>query len=262
MQVQKDAGHGFIGAANFTWSHALGNELNASDQTAGYTWFTMRNGRLSYGPSPFDRRMVFNTYWTYDLPVGKNKWLNVQNGVLDKIVGGWTIGGIQTIATGAPNVLNGGRNTVNNLAQSGVVLGSGLSLDQFRGMLASIPDMNKVVSGSALITNVSSIAATNGTPNTAYYGPASTPGAYGQILYLYQATNYFLNLSLNKEAVFKEHLHWGFRMEALNFLNHPWFPLGNTTATGNNFGQITSTINASSNTNFNRVVLLRSYISW
>src|SRR5262249_41540089 len=143
-----------------------------------------------------------------------------------------------------------------------VVLGSGLTLEQLRNKLASIPDKNKVLSGSALITDVSAIAASNGAANPGYYGPAATAGAYGQILYLYAATNYFLNLSLNKEAVFKEHLHWGFRMEALNFLNHPWFPLGNTTATGTNFGQITSTINAASNTNFNRVVLLRSYISW
>ena len=262
MQVQKDAGHGFVGAANFTWSHALGTELNASGQTADYTWFTLRNGRLSYGPSPFDRRFVFNTYWTYDLPIGKNRWLNVQNSVLDKIVGGWTIGGIQSIQTGAPNILNGGRNTVNNLAQSGVVLGSGLTLDQFRDKLAHIPDTNKVISGSALISDVSAIALSNGTPNPAYYGPAATPGTYGQLLYLYAASNFYLNMSLNKEVVFKERLHWGFRMEALNFLNHPWFPLGNTTATGNNFGQITSTISASGNGSFNRVVLLRSYISW
>src|SRR5207247_2149183 len=142
MQIQKDAGHGFIGAANFTWAHSLGNELNGSGQTADYTWFTQRNGRLSYGPSPFALRRVFKP--------------------------------------------------------------------------ENIHDKTRVVSGSALITYVSSIAQSNGIPNPANYGPAATPGQYSQLLYLYAATNYFLNLSVNKEVVFKERLHWGFRMEALN----------------------------------------------
>ena len=68
-------------------------------------------------------------------------------------------------------------------------------------------------------------------------------------------------MSLNKEVRIKEHLRIGFRLEALNFLNHPFFPLGSTSPTANTFGQISSTVSSvgptygTSNANFNRVVL-------
>jgi hypothetical protein len=267
IEARKATTHGLTGTVNFTWSHAMGNELNASSDSATYTWFTMRNGRLSYGPSPFDRRLAFNSYWTYDLPFGKNRLINIENPVLDRVFGGWTLGGVETIASGAPNIVNSARMTVNNIGQSGVVLGSGLTQSQFRQDLASIPDMNRVVNGN-LIANVASIAQTNGIPNPTFYGPATTPGAFGQFVYLYGATNFALNMSLNKQVRIREHLNIGFRVEALNFLNHPFFPIGNTSPTANTFGQISSTVSSvgttygTQNANFNRVVLLRAYLSW
>src|SRR6185312_14594141 len=79
LEARKATGYGLTATVNFTWSHAMGNELNAGSDSAGYSWFTQRDGRLSYGPSPFDRRMTFNSYWTYELPLGKNKWIDIQN---------------------------------------------------------------------------------------------------------------------------------------------------------------------------------------
>lgn len=267
VEARKATTHGLTATVNFTWSHAMGDELNAGSDSAGYAWFTLRNGRLSYGPSPFDRRLTFNSYWTYDLPFGKDKRVRIQNPVLDRILGDWTIGGVETIATGAPNILNSGRDTVNNLNQSGVVLGSGLTQSQLRQDLASIPNMNRVVNGN-LISNVSGIAQSNGIPNPQYYGPAATPGVFSDLIYLYGATNFSLNMSLNKEIRLTEHLNLGFRVEALNFLNHPFFPLGNTSPIANTFGQISSTVSSvgstygTQNANFNRVVLLRAYLNW
>jgi hypothetical protein len=263
VQASKQFSHGLQGAVNFTWSHALGDLLNLSDQAATYQWFTLRNGALSYGPSPFDRRLIFNAYWTYDLPFGKGRAFNIRNGVLDRILGGWTIGGIEQIQTGAPNILASGRatvNTQNTTVGSGVVLGN-LTQSQLASDLATIPNKNVVVGGN-LITNVGAITQINGIANPAYYGPAATPGVFGDLIYLYQRTVFFLNMSLNKEIPIKEKLRAGFRVEALNFTNHTFFPLGNTTPTGNTFGQISSAQNASGNSSFNRVVLLRAYTTW
>jgi hypothetical protein len=65
-----------------------------------------------------------------------------------------------------------------------------------------------------------------------------------------------LNMSLNKVVRIRERLNFGFRMEALNFLNHPFFTsLGTLTTTSTSFGQISSTSGA-------RSVLLRAYLSW
>ena len=147
-EARKALGHGLAFTGNFVWSHSLGDLLNSSDQTATYQWFTQRNGHLNYGPSPFDHRLAWNSFWTYDLPIGRSKALNLTNPVLDRMFGGWTIGGVEQIATGAPSILNSSRDTFNNRAQSGVVFGGGLTPGQLQHDLATIPNMNQVVSGN------------------------------------------------------------------------------------------------------------------
>jgi len=254
VEMRKTFSHGLTFTANFVWSHSLGDLLNSSDQTATYQWFTQRNGHLNYGPSPFDHRLAWNSFWTYDLPVGKGRALNMNNPILDRILGGWTLGGVEQISTGAPSILNSARNTFNNLVQSGVVFGSGLTPGQLQHDLAVIPDKNHVVSGN-MISNVASIAQSNGIANPTYYAPASAPGAFSQFVYLYANTGFTLNMSLNKAVRIREHLNVGFRVEAINFLNHPFFPLGNTTVTANNFGQITTASGT-------RSVLLRAFLNW
>ena len=261
VEARKSLSHGLTVNVNFNWSHALGDLLNASDQTAGYQWFTQRNGKLNYGPSPTDRRFNFNSYWTYDLPFGKGKWFNINNGIVDRVLGGWTLGGIETITSGAPSLITSGRGTFNNTFSSGVVYGNGLTPGQLQQDLSTIPDMNRVVNG-ALLSNVGSIAQSNGIANPAYYGPNTTPGSFGTLFYLYGRTTYSLSMSLNKSVRIRERLNVGFRMEALNFLNNPVFSLGSTSVTANTFGQISSTYAASGNGSYNRVVLLRAYLSW
>jgi hypothetical protein len=254
LEVRKAMSHGLSFTGNFVWSHSLGDLLNSSDQTATYQWFTQRNGHLNYGPSPFDHRFAWNSFWTYELPVGKGKALNVTNPILDRVVGGWTLGGVEQISTGAPAILSSGRDTVNNLSQSGVVFGSGLTLNQLQKDLSTIPNMSQVVGGN-LVGNISSIVQSNGIANPAYYGPASTPGVFGSLAYIYGNTTFTYNMSLSKEARIKERLRMGFRVEAINVLNHPFFSLGSTSVTANTFGQISSASG-------NRTVLLRAFMSF
>jgi hypothetical protein len=228
--------------------------LNSSDQTATYQWFTQRNGHLNYGPSPFDHRLAWNSFWTYDLPLGRGKALNIANPVLDRIVGGWTLGGVEQISTGAPSIISSARDTFNNRSQSGVVYGSGLTPTQLRQDLFTIPNMSTVVSGD-LVSNVSAIAQPNGIANPAYYGPAITPGVFSNFTYLYANTAFALNMSLNKAVRIRDRLNIGFRVEAVNFLNHPFFGLGSSSVTANSFGLISSASG-------NRQVLLRAFVSF
>jgi len=254
VDFRKATSHGLSLNANFNWSHAMGDLLNASDQTATYQWITQRNARLSYGPSATDRRFVFNAFWTYDLPFGKGRKFFNSNAILDRVVGGWTLGGIETISSGGPSLLTSGRNTFNNQS-SGVVFGNGLTLDGLRDALSTIPDKNKVING-ALITNVANLVQSSGIVDPKYYAPASTPGDFGQLVYLYGKTIYTFNMSVNKAIRIHERLRMGFRLEAINFLNHPFFTsLGSSTVTGNTFGQVSSTSGT-------RSALLRGYVSW
>ena len=131
-------------------------------------------------PRPSIARHVFNAYWTYELPFGKGQRFLNKSGLLDRIVGGWTIGGRETIGSGNPFLLNGGRNTVNNLTQSGVVFTGGYTAEQLQSALSTVAGG---FSSTALMSNV-------GTPQTEHRHPrirratlrpplrASSPGSY------------------------------------------------------------------------------------
>lgn len=258
IDLKQRLSHGLNLGANYVWSHALGDLLNETDQAAGYQWFTIRNARLNYGPSPFDRRHIFNAYWTYDLPFGKGQRFLSHNDLLDRLVGGWTLGGRETIASGSPFLLNGGRNTVNNLSQSGVAFLGGFTAEQLQRALSTVGGS---FSNTALIADVASIATINqaartSQANPSLYSPASTPGQFAGFVYLRNNNLYILDMSINKEIRIRENLRMTLRLVALNFLNHPFFDVGNSSPTSTTFGQITGA------TNSTRTMQFRASIDW
>ncbi len=89
VRVQKRTGHGLTLNANLTWSHTL-STVGINQEYTQANPSVPFNLRFDYGPAPFDTRWVFNMLGTYDLPFGKGKWLATNNGVLDRIIGGWT----------------------------------------------------------------------------------------------------------------------------------------------------------------------------
>jgi len=62
---------------------------------------TDRNYRLNYGPGLFDIRHVVHPSGTYDLPFGNGRHDLNQGGIVNGIVGGWTLG-IQAIQIQQP----------------------------------------------------------------------------------------------------------------------------------------------------------------
>jgi len=265
IDLKQQYSHGVLLGANYTWSHALGDIQNETDQAAGYTWYTIRNARLNYGPSPFDRRHVFNAYWTYDLPFGKGRRFLSNNALLDRAVGGWTLGGRETIASGDPLLLNGGRNTVNNLTQSGVVFGNGFTPEQLQKALSKVAGG---FSSTALISNVASIATITQTAsasasqvNSALYAAASTPGQYAAFIYIRNNNLYTYDMSINKDVRITERMRLTLRLVALNFLNHPFFEIGNTSPTSTTFGQITAPAVGVRNQG-NRTMQFRASFEW
>jgi hypothetical protein len=62
-------------------------------------------------------------------------------------------------------------------------------------------------------------------------------------------------MSLNKAVRIRDRLNIGFRLEASNFLNHPFFALGSSSVTANSFGLISSASG-------NRTCLLRAFVSF
>ena len=94
--------HGLTFDANYTFSHALDNYGITQECTSVVTdAFDLHR---NYGPSLFDRRHTFNLLVNYDLPLGKGKgWAT--SGVADKALGGWSVSGVYTAASGLPDMV-------------------------------------------------------------------------------------------------------------------------------------------------------------
>jgi hypothetical protein len=94
--------HGMTFDVNYTFSHSLDNQGLTQDCTGVIP--DPYNPWRSYAPSLFDRRHTFNLLVNYDLPLGKGKgWAT--GGVADKVLGGWSVSGIYTIASGLPDMV-------------------------------------------------------------------------------------------------------------------------------------------------------------
>lgn len=95
VSVNKSLSNGLQLQANWTWSHAIGNQ--GVDQQSGSSANSPYNLNLDKASEPFDRRHVVNLWWYYELPFGKGT-----SGLLKRVIGGWANSGIFTYYTGTP----------------------------------------------------------------------------------------------------------------------------------------------------------------
>jgi hypothetical protein len=229
--------HGLQFDANYTWSHTLGLTTPNNWQGQTYT-FSLRNMRLGYGPSLFDIRHSMNINGTYDLPFGKGKAFARGGAVLDKVIGGWTLGSIFNFQTGTPFLLGGGSgngnpttaSTFNNdpnadgLGDGGVVL-NGVTAKQLQSSIGvyHIPGQAAVdfINPKYLANN-----GTGGGANPAYITPNVTAGTIGQRVWLYGPHFWNDDLSLTKRFPIRESIRFTFQAEMLNVFNHPNFQQG------------------------------------
>jgi len=88
--------------SSFTWSKSIDDSAGIRGQgnDAGPQYgFCFECDR---GRSPFDVEKRFVTSVLYDLPVGEGRLLNIDNRILDTVIGGWQSGGILTLQSGIP----------------------------------------------------------------------------------------------------------------------------------------------------------------
>jgi hypothetical protein len=90
---------------NYTFTRDLSNEGGADPTAfAGATGALVSdsyNRSLDYGNVAYDRRNRFLVTFLYELPVGRGKtFLNNANGFVDRVLGGWQLGGVLTLESG------------------------------------------------------------------------------------------------------------------------------------------------------------------
>jgi len=212
---------------NYTWSHSLALAAQNGIQGQGaYIYYTDRNFRLNYGPSLFDIRHVVHVSGTYDLPFGRGKKFMSQNGVLDRVFGGWTIGTIFVMQSGTPFQLNGGFGTLN---YNNATNGSGDDGIYMNGITtAQVQSMTGVYkSGNPWVTLVDpSLIARNGAAVSSLT-PANVPGVMGTRPYIYGPHWFNDDLSVNKEIPITERIRLSLQGQFINLTNHPTFTVLN-----------------------------------
>jgi hypothetical protein len=177
LQFRQRSRAGLSVTANYTYGKARTDryEVGASNFT-GYR--TLRDKSLNWGPTAYDLRHAFQSYWTYELPFGRQRHFSIDNAVLDQLFGGWAVSGIMRLQSGRPFLLTSGRWTVNQ-NDAGVVL-NGITVKDLQQMVKVRPGPN----GNVYFVDERLIGA-DGRANPQLLAPPTTPGELGQYVYLY-----------------------------------------------------------------------------
>jgi len=214
VKVTRRFSQGLSLTSSYTFSKSIDNSSGIRVQ--GYDTLFPQDSRClrcERALSSFDTRNRFVFGGTYDLPVGKGKLLNINNSVLNVLVGGWQTSGSATIQSGVPqNIIIG----IDNAST-----GTNAGYDR------------------PIATLVSSGYAADRTP-ARWYDPATfvvaPPGTFGNVGRNALTTPHFQSIDFALHKKFQmphsENHFLQFRLEAFNVLNHPsWSaPNGNILA--------------------------------
>ncbi|HYL85987.1 MAG TPA: TonB-dependent receptor [Candidatus Angelobacter sp.] len=268
--------HGMQFDVNYTWSHTLGLQPE-NYQGSAAAWlgavneFTIRDLKLNYGPTNFDLRHVIHVSGTFDLPLGSGKAFLNRKGVVDKVVGGWSVGTIVTWETGFPFQLFGGYNTFNDYGDGGFAL-NGVTVSQLQNAVGVFqPSASQCPAGTPCTFKDTINPALRGTPsgncNSFLAGVCqnTTAGTLGSNPWLHGPHLWNADMSLSKAVPFGERFKFRFQAEALNVFNHPnWStPGGFVNGPGIGTSGIQPFTNVSTNNNGGaRVLELRANITF
>ncbi len=232
VQFRQRLSRGLNWTTNYTLSKSLTN-LARDSANNDLDFVTLRDVGLNRRVSPFDIRHVLQTFGTYDLPVGRGRWLSLNNRLLDGVIGGWTLGSIIVFNTGQPIQLSGGFETVNgisvnspnnNPARNGVRLAPGVTLEQIQAMFnapltrltgrAGSTDLQRLAVDPKLI-------GPDGRANPAFLLPNTTPGEFGQLLFLRDKNTFQWDVSMTKTFKIMEKVRFELFAGFVNVLNQP-----------------------------------------
>jgi hypothetical protein len=212
-KIEKQFSNGLYLGANYTYSHLATSASSTTQATAGYGGIggviSPFQGQRNKTISPDDIPNSFSLLGTYDLPFGTGKrWLN-QSGLLNWLVGNWTVASSIKLVSGMPLYFrNSSVCGVPGQFQAACIPGiTGKVLAQDWGSI----DVNKPAYNASAFEATSMFAGGN------YLGTGprvSTVRGSG-----YQDTN----ISLSKAFVIKERLRIEIRAETFNIFNNHYF---------------------------------------
>src|SRR5262249_21798718 len=101
LSAEKRMSQGLTLLANYTWSKSL-DDLSFGEGVSGFdTWYSTlplnnpARHQFDYGPSGFDHKSVFTGSYVWQLP-----GFSGTKGLMQRLLGGWELGGVLSIASG------------------------------------------------------------------------------------------------------------------------------------------------------------------
>jgi hypothetical protein len=240
VKVEKRFSHGLNMLGNYTWAKFIDDVEGSSElgggAGSGYQHINARRLDKAIAGADIRHRVAYSSL--YELPIGKGRRWALGNRVLDRIAGGWTVGGILEARTGAPYGVIEATNRLNTFSESqrpnllrNPNVPGGRSRDekirQFFDTTAFQAPGDGVL-GSAARTN----------------GPG--PGFFG------------VDVSIHKLFQLTERLGLTFRTDVVNLPNVPAFAPPNQSRGDGSFGKIGSTLDGSTS----REIQLSLRLAW
>ncbi len=218
-KLTKRYSRGLMFLMSYTWSKSIDTSSSIRSQ-GNDTLFPMNSycRDCERALSAFDTRHRFVTSLVYDIPVGRGKGWNIENPVLNTVIGGWQVGSIITLQSGFPI----------NIFQSGDPSNTGHTFDRPNATgIDPYANWNSNIDGWWNPAAFSRVA--DGQHGNMGRNALTTPGI--------QAWDF----SMLKDFHFTERHRLQFRFEAFNFLNHPVWGNPDNTINNATFGTIRST---------------------
>lgn len=254
LEVRRRPRKGLSFTANYTFSKALTNYYG--DSSLGFIGFTtFRDPKHDKGPSPWDLRHAVKMHGLYDLPFGAGQRWSSSQGWVNRVIGGWTVGGIGRLQSGRVFLLTSGRanGLTFNSGDPGINL-IGMTRNQLQNSLS----IRKLANGQVFYFPANLVDA-SGTANPAVLAPCSTPGQLCSRVFLTGPKFVRADLSLIKKTSITERVNFEIRAEVLNAFNNIdfFFPGDEATSvpaaavSSSTFGRITNAFRDANTTDDN-----------
>jgi hypothetical protein len=224
LKLEKRYSGGLNMLLNYTWAKYLDDVEGGSELAGlagnGYTHYELRHLDRGYSGSDIRHRVAASA--VYELPWGKGRKFDIQNGVVNAILGGWGVGVITEFRTGSPYSVIENTNTSNTFSasQRPNILGDPEQLSNWRENVKGTPFFDPALFEA---------------PGTGVFGDAPRSVCCGPG---------FANVdaSVHKWFNFTERWKLQFRGDFYNLPNHPAFASPGTSRGGPGFGNVSGVL--------------------
>jgi len=201
----------------------------------------VRNFSLDRSRSDFDNRHTLVVNGLYDLPFGRaQRWGSGWPGVVNHLLGGWSVSGIYTYYSGEPFTINAGARTVHNTKQARAELRGPMP----EAFLQPPTDPNVVGPVVFNVTDLDPVTNCRQIIGTESFFCIPAAGQSGMGRNTVQGPGFWnFDMGIIKKFTITERVKFDFRTEFFNVFNHPNFDnprnasVGSPTLTSSLFGQ-------------------------